>query len=413
MMLYTDRMVALRRSVIATLLIVLLGVPPGIAAPGDTGAAGNGDWSSAATWTNGAPGARANAYVGTSYPTGAAATASLTLSQNSSAGIVYLGFGSGNTGTLNLGGFTLTTYGLYLGDNGGAGTIQRTGGGTLAVSIGVYQNSGGNFSFAPGDVANQLYVSDGSTAATSAAGNVTNYVELDPGGALALGANLSLADTTLLGPGIPGGPLPPPVPAAGVLRMSGTLNANGHAIAASTIAIGSDGGPVAFLNDGLVTAGAWNQGGGSQIRLNQPGDTLGSVSLTGNSILTIGDTAGQTSGTTLGNVLVSDLSVAAGSDLALEVNGLAGGWVFRWADPSGGDHIADLQNFINAGEITFSYLNGGSYTITSDGGYTYVNVMPVPEPSALLLMASAGMAAVLVRRHRVPAAQTDTGQRDG
>jgi hypothetical protein len=135
--------------------------------------------------------------------------------------------------------------------------------------------------------------------------------------------------------------------------------------------------------------------------LHQAGDALGSLLLSGNSALTFGDAPGQMTGLTVTGQPVSDLSIAAGSDLLLEVNGQASGWVFRWANPSGGDHIADMQALINGGEITFSYLNGGSYSLSADSSYTYVNVIPVPEPSTLLLSAAAaGLIAVRRRKKK-------------
>ena len=117
-----------------------------------------------------------------------------------------------------------------------------------------------------------------------------------------------------------------------------------------------------------------------------------------NSALTVGDAVGQMTGLTIGNATVGDLRIDPGSDLMLEVNGLASGWVFRWANPdSSTNHIADLQSLINAGEITFSSLNGGSYAVTSDSFYTYVSVVPVPEPSTLILAGAAGLFAGVSR----------------
>jgi hypothetical protein len=209
------------------------------------------------------------------------------------------------------------------------------------------------------------------TATTSTVGNVTSGARIGPGCTLTLGADLLVSGGSALG----------------TLQLDGTLNANGHTISASGVQIDGTGGPVAIHNDGLLTTGTWTQKGGSTVRLNYPGDSLGSLLLSANSSLTFGDAAGQTTGLTLSS---SNLSIAAGSDLMLEVNGLASGWVFRWANPSGGDHIADLQTLINNGEVTFSYLNGGSYSLSADSSYTYVNVIPVPEPSTLLLTAVAG-----------------------
>jgi len=73
------------------------------------------------------------------------------------------------------------------------------------------------------------------------------------------------------------------------------------------------------------------------------------------------------------------------------------GWAFRWANPTSGNHIADLNTLIASGRIDF----GGAFTITSNpDGYTYVFV-PVPEPASVLAVcaAAAGLAAG-VRRVR-------------
>jgi hypothetical protein len=213
------------------------------------------------------------------------------------------------------------------------------------------------------------------TAATTAAGSVTNSIYIDPGCTLTMGADMALGSSA---------------------DVRGILDAKGHALSASIIYMGYYDGPASFQNDGRVTANSWKQGSGTHARLSQLGDVLGTLLLTKNSALTVGDAAGQTTGLTIGNSTSADLSIDAGSDLTLEVNGLAGGWVFRWANPSGGDHIADLQNLINGGEITFSYLNGGTYALTTDSTYTYISVIGVPEPSTFGLVAI-GLLAVRLR----------------
>ena len=120
--------------------------------------------------------------------------------------------------------------------------------------------------------------------------------------------------------------------------------------------------------------------------------------MTGNSSLTV-ETGPADDGRTLTGQLPRNLSVSPGSDLMLEVNGqAAGGWVFRWANPAGGDHVADLQALVNGGELTFFSLNGGFSDLTADASYTYVTV--VPEPSALVLTAAAGLLIGVRRRSK-------------
>ncbi len=190
----------------------LLAVGPANTTALDTGAVGSGDWSNPATWTNGVPGAGDNAYIGNNYP-----GYTVTLSQDSSADGVYLGNGYGRSGTLDLGGFTLTAGSLFLGGYGvgGVGAIQRTGGGTLSIS-GQIIVSGGSLSLAARDTASSIYtlVDGGASVTTSATGNVTGRAYIDMGSTLNLGANLMLSSE---------------------LDMYGTLNANGYNISAPTV----------------------------------------------------------------------------------------------------------------------------------------------------------------------------------
>lgn len=194
------------------LAVAMLAVVSSPALSGDTGAVRDGNWSDPATWTIGFPGAADNAYIGSTYPIGAATTAAVELSQNSSTGSVNLGNGAGTKGTLDLHGFTLTANGLILGQNGGVTSVLRNGGGTFLLN-GLTQY-GGSFSFAPGDVTKQLQLSGSATATTVSAGNFQgNYTFITSGATLNLGADFTIDAT---------------------LQVDGTLNANGHAITAGT-----------------------------------------------------------------------------------------------------------------------------------------------------------------------------------
>jgi hypothetical protein len=472
---------------------VLLALAPTASAT-DTGAVGNGDWSSAATWTNGVPGASDSAFIGSTYPSGAAANAVVTLSGNSTVGNVSLG--NDGAGTLDLAGSTLSANFLDLAPSG---SIRRTGGGTISVSA-QFEQDAVSFSFAASDVAFRYYLTSGATGTTISPSNVTNRISVDAGGTLNLGADLGANDLDLngvlnangyalkaryltlggnpngytvnnrgditaatvdvfTGPGqtpfvfrpsdsvtqltlfggntaLPSGFAVPDLflnPMTlnstlyyataqtttssninGLVDISsgcsiilgsdlnasdifsnGILNANYHAISVTNVSLGLNNSPPATLvNDGNINVAIWEQAGGTHIRFHQPGDALGSLLLSEGAILEMQDVGGQAIGLSIG----STLSIDPGSELLLEINGDALGWILRWTNNPHADHIADIQNLINANEITFSYLNGGSYSLSSDGTYTYVNVIPAPEPSTLLLTAAAGGILLKMRR---------------
>ena len=84
-----------------------------------------------------------NVLIGSNYPTGSASTATVTLAENEFASSVLLGYGSGTTGTLDLGDFKLTLgNSLYIG-YGGTATVLR-GSGYFSVSN-LYVDSGNSF----------------------------------------------------------------------------------------------------------------------------------------------------------------------------------------------------------------------------------------------------------------------------
>src|SRR5262245_28826422 len=116
-------------------LILLAGL--GMAALGDSPAARaddlsaktNGHWRPSSTWTpSGVPGLNDNVYIGTTYPSGAVSTTTVNLTHNQQARVVNLGYGTGSSGTLNLGNFNLTADTLSLGaDLIGIGVTGGTG----------------------------------------------------------------------------------------------------------------------------------------------------------------------------------------------------------------------------------------------------------------------------------------------
>jgi hypothetical protein len=82
----TARAIRFRGGATAAIVVTLSCALAGTPAVAQTGAVGNGDWSSAATWTNGLPAANNTAYIGSTTPAGAATTATVTLSQDTTGG---------------------------------------------------------------------------------------------------------------------------------------------------------------------------------------------------------------------------------------------------------------------------------------------------------------------------------------
>src|SRR5262249_5151863 len=157
------------------LLVVLLLVGTSLPAQ-NTGAKTNGNWEATSTWTTGTiPGSSNNVYIGSSVPpapTGTAATATVTLTANESANNVFLGAGTGGTGTLNLGGNKLTVgTALNIGTTVATGVLNEGGGSFTSGSVDVERSS---LTFGSADVTGSLIVGQGDlggTATTVATGN--------------------------------------------------------------------------------------------------------------------------------------------------------------------------------------------------------------------------------------------------
>ncbi len=198
----------------------------------DTGATTSGNWNNASIWTAGTvPGSSNNVYIGSTYPSGAASTATVALTANESAANVYLGNGSGTSGTLNLGGNTLTIGNdLVIGQSGGTGVLNEGGGSFTATNA--YVQNGNSLSFGASDAVSFLSLTGGSSATTAATGNVTGNVQVYSGSTLNLGASMSLTGSF-------------------DARDTGTIiNLNGNALAANSIYLGYYDGEPVTLNRG-------------------------------------------------------------------------------------------------------------------------------------------------------------------
>jgi len=234
-----------------------------------------------------------------------------------------------------------------------------------------------------------LSVWDLATGTTSAAGNITGSVDVSnvlpgTGSKLTLGADLILS-----------GPLT-------AYGHTVTFDARGHNITANGLSLqyapGNSGDPnIRLLNDGAITiGGAMALAGGAQVELRDGNDSARSLLLSENSGLRIKSAA---TGFTLTGTTADDLLFNGTSTLTLELNGSQSGWVLRWANPNGGNHIADLNALIAENHIVFSATNGGQYSIVSQNGYTFI-VQPVPEPGLILLIVAPAAVGLCRRRKR-------------
>lgn len=213
----------------------------------DTGAITSGNWETPSIWTGGTvPGASNTVYIGSTVPTGAAATATVTLTANESAQSVFLGYGSGTNGALDLGSNALTIgSSLELGPLGGVGTIKEGAGGSFTAQS-AYVFGGNSLSFGANDAVGYLALSSGSNATTAAAGNVTGSTDVYTGSTLNFGANLNLSGSL------------------NVQDSGSVLNMNGHSISANSIELGYNGSSaVTILNPGTITAAGISLGNGT------------------------------------------------------------------------------------------------------------------------------------------------------
>jgi MYXO-CTERM domain-containing protein len=274
-----------------------------------------------------------------------------------------------------------------------AGSLDRGTGGTLNLATGLVV-TGTTFYLASGDKMEVLEAQNGAAVTTAATGNVTVDLGVSGGSTVKLGADLVLnqTDSSLTAS-----------QQIDVQDNGSTLDAQGHAITAGSMLVGQNGmAPVSVLNLGKVTLDSLQVGNGSSLTLHD-GDTIGaSLSLTGGSTLDVQQVGGM--GLTLNGTLASDLSLTS-SQLDLSFTSLAGGWDFRWQDPTGGNWISELQTMINDGQIVLSLLPGETYQLIDSGGYTSitgVSSASVPEPSSLVLglLAAAGLATATAWRRR-------------
>ncbi len=492
----------------------------------------NGPWTAPSSWNaNGVPVSTDDVYVGSdSRIAGSAISATINLTQNQSAQNVFLGYGNGTSGTLQLGNFNLTVNYLLVGaDGNGVGIVNRGTGG-LVVGNTLFVNNT-NFTFAANDTATILSLTN-ATGTTTATGNIKDLASLSSRSTLNLNSNLNLAryayvsDSTINAQGhnITTTESINLANATAVIANRGSLNTNRlsvnnqsfnlnssdridtfelingttalvSGIAINSLILDSSTGTTAsvgnitssvtlknastlnltsdlnltnnvYVSSGTVnmqnrnisapagiilyssTSHLTNRGNLNTSILYVDGqifdirttDSIGTLSLVNGATTTLpvssavsalsannvstatvrtatvgsltianGSTitvkSGQPTGLNLTDSTAGAIYVDATSKLRLEVDGAVNGWVLRWANPAGGNHIADLNTLISAGKIDFTLTNGGHYFVTSNAdGFTYV-LQPVPEPATTMLIAVGGLASGwVIRRRRLASA---------
>jgi PEP-CTERM motif len=374
----------MRRRITPFLCLAATWVVAGTAFAQDIGATGNGNWGDPSTWTTGTvPGTPNNVYIGSTYPAGAAATATVTLTAVASANSVYLGSsGSGTSGTLNLGNNYLEiSSGLFIGSNGvyfgGTGVLQEGPSGWF-TALSAYIYSGNALSFGASDAVGVLSLYGGSTATTAATGNVSSSVGVNEGSVLHLGADLSLGSL--------------------VIRDAGSMVDAHHfgiSVAGQLLLDGTS--PGGLINAGAMQVDSLLMANGSTLTLHG-GDLINtSISLTGDSVLTVQQANGM--GLTFNGTSTGSLSIDPSH---LDLVFTSTGWDFRWPDPAGGGNwISTIDGLIGSGAIVLDLPAGYSYEVVDQGGYTSINGVAgaaVPEPSSLVLAAMAAAGIVVWRR---------------
>ena len=357
----------------------------------DYGAAtSSGTWSNVAAWTPaGIPAAADNVFIGSNYPGGAAASASVVLAQSQSASNVFLGNNSGDNGTLNLGNYNLVVgNNLTIGSSlGSTGSIQRGSGRFTAANLNVYYANA--FTFGAADAVSNLNLASSGGVTTAATGNVTSTVQVFTGSKLTLGGNMAL-----------GGNLD--------MEYAGsTLDMGGHALSASTINFGyNQPGLVTVVNPGQITAATLNVANGCLAAL-PAGSAVASLNLA---------TSGQLTTAATGSV-TSAVQVYTGSKLTLGGNmALSGNFDMEYA----GSTLDMGGHALSASTINFGFNQPGLVTVVNPGQITAATLnvangclaaLPAGSTVASLNLATSGQLTTAATGSVTNAVQVFTGSK--
>ncbi len=278
-----------------------------------------------------------------------------------------------NGGVVNAAGhdITVTNGGaIFLGWYGTPGAWTLNNPGTLTASD-LYVN-GGSFGLSTADAFTNFHLENGAQVTTAAVGNVTGSVDVTNNNAtsgtpstLILGAALNLSGNL-------------------TVENGGVVNGNGHGITANSVFVGWYGNMAGTINNvGPLVATNLYMNYASSMTIT--GGTLAYMNLEGNSILTVQQAAGQTTGLTFTGGSSDLIFDPSSIDLIFSAN-MGIDWAFRWQDPAtGGNWISEIDALIASGNIVISSPYG--YSVYDSGGYTYVGYdnTAVPEPSSLAL----------------------------
>jgi fibronectin-binding autotransporter adhesin len=343
----------MRRGISLLFSVAMIGGTAG-AAFGQAGATGNGTWENPATWTTGTvPGASDIVYIGSTYPSGAAATATVTLTANESAAGVNLGYGSGTSGTLDLGGNTLAIGGYFvIGAGGGTGVVNE-GGGSFSAGY-LYVEGGNTLNLGAGDTAAYLQVNGGSSVTTAAAGNTTGSIDVLSGSTLTLGSNLSLTGSNYLN-----------------VQDGSTLNMGGNSVTADQVLLGWSGSSAVTLdNKGTLDVTSLYIGNGLALNLaaadsvtNFYLNTGASTTLANNSVSYLQLNNGSSAATTATGGVTGNADVYSGSSLTLGANLTLGGYL----NVQDGSTLDMGGHSITANELLLGWSGSSAVTVTNAG----------------------------------------------
>ena len=255
----------MRQRDLAILATLAVGLVAGRASAQSTGADKSGNWNDSTVWSSGVPTSSSTVYIGsTSYAT----SATVTLTADESSGNLYLGDGSGTSGTLDLAGHKLSLGNatLSIGQNGSTGTLNEQGGSFSAGGLSI--QGANSLTLGSGDVVSTVALQSGASLTTAASTNISGNVNVFGGSTLNLGAALNLGSNTL------------------DVRDSGSVvNMNGHDITANTLDLGYYNSSAVTLDRGAGTPGTLDVGnlglGNKMVLALISGDTVANVTVAG------------------------------------------------------------------------------------------------------------------------------------